>query len=289
MRYIQWTRTRAGRLLAILLGALIYLLLLTIDGLRFFPYETSHHVSLLLAWMSFGFSAFVALLFLAVGALVWLYARERRVALLLLAFSFTMMMSFAVEAGAALIGDPLLSLIGGMSSGLAVLLFSILLLLFPKNYFLSPIQRSSVPNNRSKSSRQHLYALLLRGYLAVLILLSTTVLLQAVFRYLQSSQVSDVLNLFANSYYVLALIGILASIIALYRRSPSLRERQQLRFFVIGVFLAFAPLLILTVLPLLLNLPGVDGRWTTITLILLPLALGYSILRYQGREAIKSM
>src|SRR6266702_2251143 len=126
MKYVQWIRTRAGRLLAILLAALTYLLLLTINGLRFFPYETVHHSSLILALMRFGFSAFVALLFLAVGALVWLYARERRVDLLLLAFSFTMMMSFAIETGAALSNDPLLSLIGGMSSALAVLSFSVL-------------------------------------------------------------------------------------------------------------------------------------------------------------------
>jgi len=232
--------------------------------------------------MSFGFSAFVALLFLAVGALVWLYARERRVALLLLAFSFTMMMSFAIETGAALSNDPLLSLIGGMSSALAVLSFSVLLLLFPKNYLSLPYQRSSELNNRSQSGRQYLYALLLRGYLAVLILLSTTVLLQDVFRYLQFSQASDLLNLFGNSFYVLAIIGILASIIVLYRRSSSLRERQQLRIFVSGVILAFVPLLLLTILPSIVNPSwGVPGQFSALTFALLPLALGYSILRYQ--------
>ncbi len=282
MKYVQWIRTRAGRLLAILLAALTYLLLLTINGLRFFPYETVHHSSLILALMSFGFSAFVALLFLAVGALVWLYARERRVALLLLAFSFTMMMSFAIETGAALSNDPLLSLIGGMSSALAVLSFSVLLLLFPKNYLSLPYQRSSELNNRSQSGRQYLYALLLRGYLAVLILLSTTVLLQDVFRYLQFSQASDLLNLFGNSFYVLAIIGILASIIVLYRRSSSLRERQQLRIFVSGVILAFVPLLLLTILPSIVNPSwGVPGQFSALTFALLPLALGYSILRYQ--------
>src|SRR5205823_2561115 len=54
-------------------------------------------------------------------------------------------------------------------------------------------------------------------------------------------------------------------------------------FFVPGSILAFAPLLLLTVLPLVLNFPqySVDGQVTTITLGLLPLTLGYTILRYQ--------
>ena len=277
MRHLYWVRIRSRRLLVALLATLVYLLLLTVDAVRFF---SGHATAAEL--VQFGFSTFVALLFFAVGALVWLYARNRLVAFFLFCFSFTMMMSFAVETGAALLNDPLLSLIGGVSSGLAVFLFSVLLLLFPKNYLSWSYQRSSEPNNRSRSSRQHHYILLLRGYLLVLILLGLIVLLQAVFRFLQFSQLADMLNLFANSYYVLALIGILATITVSYRRSSSLRERQQLRFFLSGVILTFAPLLILTVLPTIWNPSwAVPGRFSTITFALLPLALGYSILRYQ--------
>src|SRR6266852_9760013 len=277
MRHLYWVRIRSRRLLVALLATLVYLLLLTVDAVRFF---SGHATAAEL--VQFGFSTFVALLFFAVGALVWLYARNRLVAFFLFCFSFTMMMSFAVETGAALLNDPLLSLIGGVSSGLAVFLFSVLLLLFPKNYLSWSYQRSSEPNNRSRSSRQHHYILLLRGYLLVLILLGLIVLLQAVFRFLQFSQLADMLNLFANSYYVLALIGIFATITVSYRRSSSLRERQQLRFFLSGVILTFAPLLILTVLPTIWNPSwAVPGRFSTITFALLPLALGYSILRYQ--------
>ncbi len=69
-----------------------------------------------------------------------------------------------------------------------------------------------------------------------------------------------------------------------YHLSSSHRERQQLRLFVSGVILAVAPLLFLTVLPQALNFSPqyvVDAQLSTITLALLPLVLGYSILRYQ--------
>src|SRR5439155_9611571 len=69
-----------------------------------------------------------------------------------------------------------------------------------------------------------------------------------------------------------------------YRQSSSLRKRQQLRIFVSGVILAVARRLLLTVLPQALRLPPqyvVDSQLSTITIGLFPLALGYTILRYQ--------
>lgn len=278
MRYVPWVRVRAGRLLAVLLAIITYLLLLVVDAERYFP-QVANVSPPLLPWAQFGFSAFVALLFLAVGALVWLYARSRRVALLLFGFSFTMMMTFAVET-AAVAGDSLLSSIGGISSGLALLLFAALLLFFPKNYF-SSLQLSEESGDRHQSRRHHYYILLLRGYLTALVLLSATVVLQAVFSYLQLLQLASFVASINHVFYLLALPGILVTIINSYRQSSSLRERQQLRIFVGGAILAFAPLLILTVLPDTLNLPSLDPQLTTITLVLLPLALGYSILRYQ--------
>jgi signal transduction histidine kinase len=273
MRYVQWTRTRTGRLLTILLVGLIYLLLLAVDGLRFFPYETSHNVSLLLAWLSFGFSELVALLFLAVGALVWLYTRNRLVALVLFGFTFAMMTTFAMQTGDTS-GDPLLSTISVISGALALLLFATLLLLFPRNHF-------ALSGDQHRSHREQNNILLLRGYLVVLTFLAAVVVLQDIFNYLQLSQLAGILFAIGNIYYVLALAGIITTIITSYRRTSSLRERQQHRLFVVGVILATTPLLLLTVLPLVLNLPGIDGQWTTITLVLLPFALGYSILRYQ--------
>src|SRR5258708_7136513 len=278
MRYAQWTgMRRARRLLAILLAALTYLLLLAIDGLRFFPYETSHHTPLLLAWISFGFSGFVGLLFLAVGALVWLYARDRLVALLLFCFSFTMVVTFATEAG-AISSDLLLSTISGVSSALAILLFAALLLLFPKNYLLL----APAWEGQRWPKRQYYYSLLPRWYLAVLTLLSLTEILYSIFYYLRLTQLEALVNPIAESYYLVALVGILITIIVSYRQSSTLRKRQQLRIFVSGVIFAFAPLLILTILPAILNPSwGVPGQFSALTFALLPLALGYSILRYQ--------
>lgn len=282
MRYVYWVRTRAGRLLVMLLAMVIYSLLLTLDGLRFFP-QAADSSSTLLHVARFGFSAFVALIFLAVGALVWLYARDRRVALLLFCFSFVMMLSFAVQTGATS-NDPLLSTIGDASSAISPYLFLILLLLFPRDYLSLPLQSGVGLRDRFQSNGQYYLFLLLRGYLIVLALLSAIVMLDNALYYLLTVQLSGLSNTIDYIYYLFVLPAIILTIIVSYRQSTSLRERQQLRFFVGGVILAFAPFLVLTVLPLLLNLPSgyvVDSQVSTATAILLPLSLGYSILRYQ--------
>jgi hypothetical protein len=269
----NWVPSGSGRFLAILLVTLIYLLLLSIDGWRFFPYETAHNTPLLLVWMSIGFSELVALLFLAVGALVWLYARSRLVAAVFFGFSLTMMTTFAVETG-DIAGDPLLSAIGVISGALALLLLTTLLLLFPRNQFGSN-------NAQRRSHRQRNKILLLRGYLVVLTLLAAVVALQAIFNYVRFAPSAGILFAIGNVYYLLALVGIVTTIISSYCRISSSRERQQQRLFVVGILLALAPLLLLTVLPLVLNVAGIDGQWTTIPFVVLPLALGYAVLRYQ--------
>ena len=276
MKYIYWIRIRAGRLLVILLALFIYCLLLTVDALRFFSHTTTDFSSL----FRFGFSALTALLFLAIGSLVWLYARSRRVALALFCFSFTMMVSFAVQTGAKL-DDPLLSAIGVASSALSLALFASLLLLFPRNY-LSLRSLSNVDGRGVlRRSRRYYRVLLLRGYLVGLALLSVVAALYSIPLYLLPLHLPSWVDTVDNSYYLLTLVGILVTIIISYRQSSLLREHQQQRIFVGGVILAFTPLLLLTVLPLTLNLPAVDGQFSAITLALLPLALGYSILRYQ--------
>src|SRR5258708_6322630 len=80
--------------------------------------------------------------------------------------------------------------------------------------------------------------------------------------------------------YLIGLIGILAILFLAYRQS-SLRERQQLRIFTGGVILSIAPLLLLTVLPSIFHLtPGavVGGQFSALSLVVFPLALGFSIL-----------
>ena len=277
MKYTSWVRIRAGRLLAILITLVVYFLLLTMNGLRFFE-DAANASPLFQSWTRFGFSAFLGLIFLAVGALIWLYARNRYVALLLFCFSLTMMVVFVSETGAAL-NVPILSAINNASSPLALSIFSVLLLLFPRNYLAS----ASLSDGKPKSRQQHLSFRLLRGYTVAIMLLSIVIALNEVLRNLRPSGLPIWGNTMDNSYYLLVLTGILVTIIVSYRQS-SLRQRQQLRIFVFGVILAFAPFLLLTLLPLLLSLPSqyvVDAQLSTLTAILLPLALGYTVLRYQ--------
>src|SRR5260370_17005618 len=103
MRYGSWARIRTGRLLVILVAVVLYVLLLIVDGLHFFSPTTNVSP---LDWARFGFSAFIAILYLAVGALVWLFARDRRVAFLLFSFSFTIMVVFPFQTPPFQPNDP---------------------------------------------------------------------------------------------------------------------------------------------------------------------------------------
>ena len=285
MRYVHWARTRVRRLLIILLAIITYFLLLIVDALRYFPQFVSSNSSHWLPWMRFGFSAFVALLFLAVGTLVWLYARDRRVASLLFSFSFSMMVAFVVQTGANL-GDSLLSVVGGISSILSLLQLFVLLLLFPKNYLSLPLQ-SNLQEDGGNSLSAHFqdyYSFAVRRYLVILAFLAIIGMVRTIFYFVLPLQILNVLNIFVYTYVMLALVGILITIIVSYRQSSSLRERQQLRIFTSGVILTVVPLLLLTVLPQALRLPSqyiVDPQLSTLTIGLFPLALGYTILRYQ--------
>ncbi|MGI9059289.1 MAG: sensor histidine kinase [Ktedonobacteraceae bacterium] len=85
-------------------------------------------------------------------------------------------------------------------------------------------------------------------------------------------------------YRLIAFVGILVTIVFSYFSSASMRERQQRRLFVMGVILAVAPLLLLSFIPEILQFPAqyvVNSELTTISIVLFPLALGYTILRYQ--------
>src|SRR5436305_1160846 len=149
MRYVYWLRSRTGRLLIILLAIATYFFLLPVDALRYFPHSSANTTPHWLLWLRYGFSAFVALMFLGLVDVIrnaWYF------------------------------------------------------------YLYPPV-----------------------------------------------SNWLDVIN---SVYYLLALTGSMITIIFSYRRSSSLRERQQQRIFVGGVILAVAPLLLLTVLPRALSLPS---------------------------------
>src|SRR5260370_4489053 len=280
MRYVSWARIRTGRLLVILVAVVLYILLLVVDGLQIFPQATA---SSFLDLASFGFSAFIGLMYLAVGTLVWLFARDRRVAFLLFCFSFTMMIVFALETATVQTVAARFYTIADATSSLTLMIFSILLLFFPTNYITSHKQPDTASGSASQSGSSYYSGLLLRGYVTMLIFLNIISLLYSVLHDLLSLQLPGLFIAIVDCYYLLALIGILTTTIISYHQTSSLRARHQLRLFVIGVILAFAPILFLTLLPQLF-LPRtymVYAQISTLTTILLPLALGYSILRYQ--------
>ncbi|TMB86686.1 MAG: hypothetical protein E6J44_06090 [Chloroflexi bacterium] len=136
MTPVFWPRVYANRLFIVLLVALIYGLLVSVKAQRVFLQGAAPTLdSLALPWFQFGISILVSLIFLAVGALVWLYASERRVALLLFGFCSTMMMNFAaLSVGSASDVSSfylLFDAISSASTALSVPLLAALLLLFP--------------------------------------------------------------------------------------------------------------------------------------------------------------
>jgi signal transduction histidine kinase len=278
MKYLNWVRIRSGRFLVIVFAIIAYFFLLYVGGLRFFPPGAVSATDLAAFWFRFGFSSLIALIFLAVGSLVWLFARDRRVALLLFCCSFTMMTTFVVETGSVLDKRVSLSnIISSISSPLTLAFFAIFLTLFPRNYLSSTLSRENRQNQPAS------YYLLL-VYLIVMSLLCVAAIVGVIPYYLRLPFFDTLYHFALNFYILFVMVGIIVTIILSYRGLPTLRERQQIRLFMGGVVLTFAPFLLLTIFPRLLHLPpnfAVDSQISTLSAILLPLALGYSILRYQ--------
>jgi signal transduction histidine kinase len=286
VKYTFWLRIKAGRLLVILLAVALYICLVVVDGMRVFPHDPTSNVAPWLPWATFGLSSFVALMFLAVGSLVWVYARNRTIAFLLFGFSCTMTMAFAAQAGASL-GDPLLSAIGAIGADLSLFLLAILLFFFPSKFSSFSVRIKSADVNRESSQiekKSIFSSFFLPAYIGLLIFLNILGILRAIIAYALPSQNLFGLPFIINVYAMIALLGILVTIIVSYFRASSRRERQQRRIFVGGVILAAAPLLLLTVVPVTLRFSPaymVNPQLSTSTIALLPIALGYSILRYQ--------
>lgn len=276
MKYLSWVRLRVGRFLIIFIAFVVYCILLYLGELRFFPSAHANAASLSSFWLLLGFSALISLMFLAVGSVVWLFARDRHVALLLFCCSFTTMMLFALEIGSVQ-NDKVSSILDGVASSFTLAFLAIFLLLFPRDYLSRLLKRG---NQRLLPVKYYL----VRGYLVTLALLFVPAIIGDIFHYLRPLFSDFLYNYVGNFYTLFVMVGIIVTIILVYRGLPTLRERQQIRLFVGGVVLAIAPFLLLTLLPQVLSLPAkavVGAQITTLSVIFLPLALGYSILRYQ--------
>src|SRR5438270_19887 len=93
-------------------GLLLYLAVAICSFLR--SPLTATHNGLVTWWMwaSFGLSLFNALLFLCIGAFVWLYTRAGLVSRLLSAFAYCMMVTFLCQVSASA-NDLLMSDLSG--------------------------------------------------------------------------------------------------------------------------------------------------------------------------------
>lgn len=288
MKYFYFSYGKTRRLVIIGVAFLCYLWLIVANALSTFSQAGNRNSPSL--WAFSGSSALIALLFLATGALVWYYARNRFVARLLFYFSCSMMVTFAVETGAKG-NDVLLSILASICSQLALFFLSALLLSFPRNHLaLDGLAKAATSENSSEArtgGKPSALTLFLRGYLGILFFLSlVSAATGAIFEIsaVFSWQLPDWLISFVYCYDMIALLGSMLTLVISYRTSHLLRERQQIRFLAIGIVVAVAPLLVLTILPTALNWPTkyiIDVRVTTLSQILLPLAFGYAILRYQ--------
>lgn len=269
MRIVGQSRTRAARTLIVLLSVSLYICLVILDGLSSIPGVHSHSGTAWMVWLFFGFSAFVAFTFLVVGGFVYLFARNRPVAWLLFSFSIAVMMAFVSET-ASVLSNAFFDKLSGASSSLAFIFFAFLLLLFPRNLL---IRSASGDQGKVRASMRYVRS----AYITLLIVLCSMSVLHIF--------AVDVLwlALGSNIYRLLVMSGIVITIGISYSHHTALRERQQQRIFAFGVLIAFLPLLLLTVLPIILDVPrfSVDPQLSTLTVILLPLTLGYTILRYQ--------
>ena len=274
MARVHRRRNRAWRWLLISLIAGLCESLLVVNALTFFT-QGGNFSALGLA--RFGFSALTALVYLAVGSLVFLFAHQRRVAQLLFCFALAMTVTFAnetVSVGHA----PWFAALTGISGVVALASFALLLLIFPYDYLAASHAKRQQKQKRGKLGP------LTGMYISVHLVFAVLITAYTVARNILAYQLPGWLNLLINCYYLFALAAILLTILASYGLSHSLRTRQQFLLFVIGVILSCTPFLCLTILPQALNLPDryvVDGQWSSLPLLLLPLALGYSVLRYQ--------
>ncbi len=263
-------RKRAGRWLLILLAVGLCGSLLVLDARAFFPQKD---LLSLINLARFGFSAFTAVIFLAVGSLVLLFARQRHVAWLLFCFSLAMMVTFANET-ASNSRNPLFTTTTGISGVIALASFAILLLVFPYDYLAALRARKSVSAAR----------LFLKMYISTHLACAALTIAYSLAKNILLLPLPIWLDMLVNLYYLAALACVILTITGAYCLSRDLRTRQQLLLFVAGVILACLPILLLTMLPVALNMANqyvVDAQWSSLPLLLLPLTLGYSILRYQ--------
>ena len=269
------------RLLVVGCTTLAYIFLLSIDisdtfqgyPVKVFPFST---------WLSFGFAELIGLCFFLVGTLVWLYARDRVVALLLYCFSCLTATVFILQSAALRSNEPFFHVVPAVASIFAVLFLVLFTLTCPVNYLKRQkryVELSvNAPKHISQSpAKYYIYISLL----AVLALFVGTGI--AVFD-IQRLLLPLWLATMGLLYYIVGLGSILFVVIFTYHRTASQQIRQQIRLLVYGTIVSVSPLLLLTVLPSALHLPSqyvVGGQYSATSLCIFPFTLSYAVLRHQ--------
>jgi CheY-like chemotaxis protein len=262
-------------------GLFLYLILWNVQ-LTFQPIGHLH--LFLFALVEYGFSACVAFTYLAVGLVAWLYVRDRLVGRLLLAFSLFVMAVFAMQTAAALINNVVSEMISSYGSSIGLYLLSVLFLVFPRNFLARRPGKGRSAALRPVLPRVYLAGL--SGLLACDIAGDplTAMLWQAISRHRGLFQPASG----GMQVYWATLAFLLCSVVPLvitYFRAQVPHQRQQVRIVGIGLLLAYLPFFVGTVLPLsVIPNPSLflqnSGQFTTVFFILIPLALGYAVLRY---------
>ncbi len=279
-----WRRFRVNRLVVIFVAVIIYIALAIFDGQLTYSCQEALRDSVIPIWIAFGFSLSVALIFLAVGSLTWFYSRNRYVSFLLFIFSCVIMIAFELETSSSItVPDTrVASTIASTASSVAIVLFAVILLVFPKNHLTT----STAPSFKIwvQDVWSHIRSSPVRWYIFLLVFSLCFGLIDNVTSYFVPSQsVPSWLSVISSVFVIFGLTGSIVTIIISFRVS-TVREREQLRFFVSGVIFALTPLLLLTAIPQTISNMAqysVSAEITTLTVILLPVSLGYSILRYQ--------
>ncbi|MGH2481866.1 MAG: hypothetical protein ACRDHW_19610, partial [Ktedonobacteraceae bacterium] len=204
-------------------------------------------------WPWFLITALLSLVFLGTGSVVWLSARQRQVAW----HFFAVCVCLAFSLLCALPAGGLAQSISSLGASLGLLWLFLLVLQFPY-----PLWHSLPAGSR--------LARLVRAWVAVVVVLNLGADL-----YCLTNRRFPPPTLFEPFYlgsFLVLLVSILIALIVAARAPLSRRERQQGRLLWVGLGLAFAPWIALTLLPSLLNvllplvllhvaLPIMNGLW----------------------------
>lgn len=271
------------RLLVVGCTTLAYISLLSIDisgtfqgyPVKVFPFST---------WLSFGFAELIGLLFFLAGTLVWLYARDRVVALLLYCFSYLIAMAFVLRSAALEDTNSISSLIAGVAGILALLSLVLFTLTFPRSYFLQKEKGEHLAP--ALSLREKIFHSPAKYYLYVLFLclLGLFTMIERSMLGFQRLPLPSWFEVVDFLYFFMGLSGVLFFISSSYRQAASLHMRQQIRLFMYGTIVSVSPFLLLTVLPSVLHLPSqyiIGGQYSAFSLCIFPFTLSYAVLRYQ--------